>query len=47
MIALVKKLAVAWFQALLFALWSAFCVLIGAGWAYFELVAVLKAEGVL
>jgi hypothetical protein len=34
-------------RALLLAIWSGVCMLIGAGWLYIALLGVLRARGVL
>ena len=51
MIALFKKAAKvglkAYLASWLFLLWSAFCILIGAGWMYLSIVAVLRAKGLM
>ena len=43
----VKKLVAAWAASWLFLLWSAFCICIGAAWAFIAIIATLKAEGIL
>jgi hypothetical protein len=44
---MIRRIAALWLQSWLFALWSALCVLAGAGWMLVAIIADLSARGLL